>query len=191
VGNSLQGDHLEDSIALGRPRISKCGVPIGALMRARGYLYLVCSMPDYVVELTDPAARQVQIAGTLDRSRDSNSAFTLLLHDAERTSLRGYLSGTLRPHVLVPYWGKEVTLSVLVHIPPSGAPLRIEAQHIRAGTRNDLAVFSEVPQLIEAHLNMSSIKRQQGPSTGINAIFGHWPGDESEEEIIAALERAK
>jgi hypothetical protein len=29
----------------------------------------------------------------------------------------------------------------------------------------------------------------QGPRSGINAIFGRWPGDESDEEIMEALER--
>ena len=31
-------------------------------------------------------------------------------------------------------------------------------------------------------------RRPQTATTGINAIFGRWPGDETEEEILAALE---
>jgi len=29
--------------------------------------------------------------------------------------------------------------------------------------------------------------RSQGPTSGINATFGHWPGDETDEEIAADL----
>ena len=31
-------------------------------------------------------------------------------------------------------------------------------------------------------------RRPQAATTGIHAIFGRWPGDETEEEILAALE---
>ena len=137
-----------------------------------------------------PAPKQVRIAGTLDQIRYSNSAFTLLLHDEERTSIRGYLSESLQPDVLVPHWGKEVAMSAVVHFRPSGAPLRIEAQHVRPASSSDLAVFSEVPQPIESRLDLKSLTRPQGPSSGMNAIFGRWPGNETAEEIIEALEKA-
>jgi hypothetical protein len=29
---------------------------------------------------------------------------------------------------------------------------------------------------------------RQGPRTGVNAIFGHWPGEESDEEIASGFE---
>jgi hypothetical protein len=138
-----------------------------------------------------PAARQVHVAGTLDPNPYSEDAFTLLLQDAERTRIRGYLSEALQRDVLRSYRGKEVALSALVHFRPDGAPFRIEAQHVRLATDNDLSVFSEVPQPLESQLEVTSLTRPQGPSTGINAIWGRWPGDESADEIINALERAE
>jgi hypothetical protein len=37
-------------------------------------------------------------------------------------------------------------------------------------------------------LDRRALHRPQGPDSGVNAIIGRWPGDESDEEIIALLE---
>jgi hypothetical protein len=37
-------------------------------------------------------------------------------------------------------------------------------------------------------LDLKALHVPQGPDSGINAIIGKWPGDESEEEILALLE---
>lgn len=37
-------------------------------------------------------------------------------------------------------------------------------------------------------LDLKALHQPQGPNSGINAIMGKWPGDESEEEILALLE---
>lgn len=137
-----------------------------------------------------PPPRHVRIAGTLNEIRYSDSGFALLLHDAERTTIRGYLADTADPGILAASWGKQVALSGRAHFRPSGAPLRIEAQSIRQATSNDIAIFSRPPQPADSRLDIKSIARPQGSSTGINAIFGRWPGDETADEIIEALENA-
>jgi hypothetical protein len=35
----------------------------------------------------------------------------------------------------------------------------------------------------------STARQRQTRQTGVNAIIGRWPGDETDEEIEAALER--
>jgi hypothetical protein len=37
-------------------------------------------------------------------------------------------------------------------------------------------------------LDIAALHQPQGPDSGINAIIGKWPGDESDEEILALLE---
>ena len=37
-------------------------------------------------------------------------------------------------------------------------------------------------------LDYGALDQPQGPDTGFNAIIGKWPGDESDEEILALLE---
>jgi hypothetical protein len=32
------------------------------------------------------------------------------------------------------------------------------------------------------------LDRPQGPGSGLNAVMGKWPGDESDEEVLALLE---
>lgn len=36
-------------------------------------------------------------------------------------------------------------------------------------------------------LDLESLKQPQGPRTGVNAIVGRWPGEESDEEIARVL----
>ena len=43
-------------------------------------------------------------------------------------------------------------------------------------------------RVIVRKLDRSTLDQPQTPTTGINAIIGKWPGDESEEEILALLE---
>ncbi|MFL6263377.1 MAG: hypothetical protein ACJ76Y_27085 [Thermoanaerobaculia bacterium] len=35
----------------------------------------------------------------------------------------------------------------------------------------------------------SVLHQPQGPDSGLNAIMGKWPGDETDEEILALLEK--
>jgi hypothetical protein len=44
------------------------------------------------------------------------------------------------------------------------------------------------PQPLAEKIDLRDLDRPQGPHTGINAIIGRWPGDESEAEILAALD---
>lgn len=62
--------------------------------------------------------------------------------------------------------------------------------------RSDLQRFSslesESPEPRRVRLNkptVQAVSRQpQGPRAGLNAIFGQWPGDETDDEIAAELE---
>ena len=50
----------------------------------------------------------------------------------------------------------------------------------KEGLEEDITVYK-----VTDHL---AYRRLQGSRSGLNAVFGHWPGDESEAEILAALE---
>ena len=70
---------------------------------------------------------------------------------------------------------------------PSGRLLRIEAEGIEPAAEADLGVWSRQPRPTFAALAEHHLFQAQGPRTGINAIIGQWPGDETEEEFLAAL----
>lgn len=43
-------------------------------------------------------------------------------------------------------------------------------------------------KILVRKLDPRTLHQPQGPDSGINAIIGRWPGDESDEEIIALLD---
>jgi hypothetical protein len=44
-----------------------------------------------------------------------------------------------------------------------------------------------MPQVAQGRLNRPSLHRRQTSKTGLAAIIGKWPGDETDEEIEEAL----
>lgn len=45
-----------------------------------------------------------------------------------------------------------------------------------------------VRRILVRKLDLEALHQPQGPDSGLNAIMGKWPGDESDEEILALLE---
>ena len=49
--------------------------------------------------------------------------------------------------------------------------------------------FEEMSLLkVAEKAGQSDFRRPQGPDSGLNAILGQWPGDETDDEIAAELE---
>ena len=65
--------------------------------------------------------------------------------------------------------------------------LRIEADNITLATGSDLEIWSAEPVPLGATLDAKTLRKPQGPRSGISAIFGKWPGDETDEEFEALL----
>lgn len=131
-----------------------------------------------------PPPRRVRIAGRLEQIRHSDRAFTLILEDGVR--VRG-LAADVPPEVMGTLWGKKTTLSALAHFRPTGSLLRLEADHLEAAG-DDFTLWAREPAPLFADTDEARLRQPQGPRTGINAIIGAWPGDETDEEILRALE---
>jgi hypothetical protein len=101
--------------------------------------------------------------------------------------LRG-VADNIKPEQMASHFGKQVVLSGTAVYRPSGALLRIEADHLGAASDVDLDLWSSEPKPLETEMDVHSLRRPQGPRSGINAIFGQWPGDETEEQLLADLE---
>ena len=133
-----------------------------------------------------PASRAVRVYGRLDMLRDSTQTFSLKLADGSdaRGVVDGFdvrtLAGLLRSDVLV--LGRAIYR-------PSRRLLRIDASSVQAaGSGDDQRLFSKVPTPMQRGLNgarTAVIQSRRG--NGIAAIFGRWPGDETEEQITATL----
>jgi hypothetical protein len=132
---------------------------------------------------TTPEPQRARVAGTLDTIRHSDRMFTLLLDDGK--AVKGIADG-FAAEQLADLFGQSVTVAGTAIFRPSGALLRIEADSIeRAGP--EAAVWSRVPAPLFGGVDVPSLRQPQGLRSGVNAIIGRWPGEETEEEIAMAL----
>jgi hypothetical protein len=121
----------------------------------------------------------------VDAIRHSDRAFTLIMQSGEQ--IRGVLAEG-EPEVLAPFFGQVAVVSGVAQFRPSGSVLRIDADLLQPGGERDLALWSESPRPLFAPADPRELRRPQGPRSGINAVIGAWPGDETDEEIFALLE---
>jgi hypothetical protein len=130
-----------------------------------------------------PREQRVRVAGRLDTIRCSDRLFTLKLESG--VTLRGIAEG-VPPETLAGLFGKRVTVSAMATFRPSGRVLKLQADRIEPGG-DDFSLWSVEPRPLWGAAE-PSVRQPQGPHSGINAIIGRWPGNESEAEISAALE---
>ncbi len=128
-----------------------------------------------------PSPRQVRVVGSLDMVRHSTRSFGLVLGGGEE--VRGVLlEGD--PSLLQHHFGREITVFGKAIYRPSGSLLRIDAQEFH-GTSEGREFFSSIPQAMSTPIRTD--RRPQPVKRGVAAFFGTWPGEESDEELLAAL----
>jgi hypothetical protein len=132
-----------------------------------------------------PRSRRVRVAGKVDAIRHSDRAFTLVLQSGEQ--VRGVLAEG-EPEVLAPFFGRVAVVSGMAQFRPSGSLLRVDADQVEPGSEADLALWSEPPAPLFRPVNHQELRRPQGPRSGLNAVIGTWPGEETDDEIFALLE---
>lgn len=130
-----------------------------------------------------PRSRRVRIAGKLDQIRHSDLMFTLVLESGQK--IRGVAEG-VPVDELKEHFGQIVVLSGSAVFRPSGGLLRVEADNLDEA-KGDVSIWSVEPRPLETDLNARTLRRPQGAKSGINAIIGHWPGNESDEIIESHL----
>jgi hypothetical protein len=130
-----------------------------------------------------PQPQRTRLSGTLDTIRHSDRMFTLLMDDGK--AAKGIAEGVAADQ-LAHLFGQRVIVAGTAVFRPSGALLRIEADAIDAAGAND-AVWSRLPTPLFRDLDVTTLRQLQGPRSGVNAIIGRWPGDETDDEVAAAL----
>ena len=126
-----------------------------------------------------PAARIQRVRGVLDMLTVSTKTMALRLDDGRL--LRGF-AGAVALDRLKQLLGAEVVLEGSITFRPSGEALRIEVESAMAATPGDI-IWAQLPRVEAA----SSRARLALVPTGLDAFFGRWPGDESDEQLVAAL----
>lgn len=129
-----------------------------------------------------PQARRVRISGKLDMLRDSDRAFDLLLSDGTR--VRGVWEEDLGS--IIALLRKQVVVDALAVFRPSGSLLRIDAGAMEEAGPED-SFFSKLPRPAPIRINLRAAHQAQSINTGLAAVYGQWPGDESEDQLLAAL----
>ncbi|MFG0335295.1 MAG: hypothetical protein ACF8TS_18200, partial [Maioricimonas sp. JB049] len=71
---------------------------------------------------------------------------------------------------------------------PSGRLLRVDADALDLST-DESDIWSRMPTAAVEKLDESQLRKRQGARTGMAAILGKWPGDESDKQISEALEQ--
>jgi len=128
-----------------------------------------------------PEPRQVRIVGKLDMVRHSTRSFELLLASGE--PVRGVLvDGTA--DALQKHFGNQITVLGKAIYRPSGTLLRLDASEILDTTEGQEA-FSSIPSAFSAPQRVE--RKLQTSRTGVSAFFGIWPGNESDDELMASL----
>ncbi|HEX8392811.1 MAG TPA: hypothetical protein VF665_10685 [Longimicrobium sp.] len=138
-----------------------------------------------VLEAKIPPSQYVRISGKLDSIRHSNRTFTLLAGSGE--IVRGLAERT-SPEQLQALWGSDIVLGGVAHFTAGGGLLRVEADHIAEAGERDVQLWSQIPEPMVQGRSGTDYRKAQGPRSGVNAILGQWPGDESDALILSALE---
>lgn len=133
-----------------------------------------------------PAPQAVRLAGKIESIRHSDRMFLIELESGEK--LRGIADAVdeAEPQAV---WGKVAVVVGKAVFRPSGRALRIDAEKIGLAGRRDSEMYGRLPQPILRPLDPRSLRESQGAKSGINALWGKWPGDESESDVQEALRR--
>ncbi|MHB1034056.1 MAG: hypothetical protein ACYC35_08300 [Pirellulales bacterium] len=132
-----------------------------------------------------PASRRTRLVGRLDMLRVSTQTFALRLDDGQE--VRGVLpEGSIEE--IKPLLDRRVLVLGKAVYRASERLLRVDADTISPG-ENEPSIWSQIPAPGMGRLDTSKLRRPQGPRSGMAAIMGQWPGEETDEEIEAALEK--
>ncbi len=130
-----------------------------------------------------PEPQQTRIVGKLDMIRSSINAFAIKLPNGDEVRavlLEGKVSR------LTELMEQSVLILGKAIYRPSGKLLRIDTDEVLLASQQD-SFFSTVPKPKRAKFDLREAIRDQQHKRGVAAVFGKWPGDETDEQVDAAL----
>ena len=135
-------------------------------------------------QATTPMPQRVRVVGTLDMIRASTQSFALRLDDGQE--VRGVLESGSIVQAATHLNQRVLVLGQAIYR-ASGHLLRIDAEEIELAG-DESSFWSRIPPARSKHFDLKQVLREQGNKKGVAAVFGQWPGDETDEEINAWLE---
>jgi hypothetical protein len=131
-----------------------------------------------------PGDQQAMVSGKLDLLRHSSRGFELHLDSGE--TVRGAVDDRTDFQALGPLIGCNVLATGRTTFRPSGQVLRLEADSVSLADTG-ASIWSTMPRPLISALDTRDLHRSQGPRSGVAAIIGQWPGDETDEEFASAV----
>ena len=140
-----------------------------------------------IAALTHEVAKpqHVRVAGKLEVLRHTKCRFLLQLEDGSMVAGR---AETLADEELARLFGRQVVVEGTAHFHPSGRVQRIEAIRLAPAEAIDFKLFSSQPKALLAE--SAVLHPRQSENRGrhwLDDIWGKWPGDETEEEIVEII----
>jgi hypothetical protein len=123
-----------------------------------------------------PKPKVDRVVGVLDSLTMSTGSIALTLDDD--SSLKGHLGVDIDLEAAKQLLGSEVVVEGLVTFRTSGRAQRIEIDHVRKATARD-DVWKRAPK--------GEMRQANLPVGPLSPYFGLWPGDETDDQIFAAL----
>lgn len=139
------------------------------------------------VKQATPEPQAVLVSGSFDKIEHRKKRFQLTMKNQE--SVRGKIDeNVMGVQHMRRLWGQQVTIKGVLHFKASGKPRFLEAQAIETSQPGD-AIFETIKPPQSAAQIWANAKSEIGGRNLLSEIWGKWPGDESVEEILAALEQ--
>lgn len=139
-----------------------------------------------VLELYDevPEPQAVRVAGRLDTISATQPWIIVCTDSGEKARVR---LDPFDPSLIHSLFNKDVIVSGVAYYRPSGRLLKIEGEYI-APSDEKQALWRKIPTARPTRLQRSQLIVPQDECSGVSAFFGTWPGEESEKELLDAVD---
>lgn len=129
-----------------------------------------------------PLSQAIRFTAKLDTISSTRPSVTLLSDGGEKILAK--LPSSVSTEELRTLFGQRVTVAGIGHYRPSGRVQQIAISQIQLAAEED-ELFSESPRAWGS--SPLFLPGTQEPGSGVANFFGTWPGEESDDDIIAAL----
>ena len=126
--------------------------------------------------------REVRVAGRLEAIKLNDYTFSMAVAES-LYPINGFAKA-VDPQTLSTLLGKNVVVFGTAHFTKEGVLLVLEAAQIEIAKERDLMIWGQVPKPFLRPFDMSDFKIERG----LSAIIGKLSGDETDEEVLQALE---
>ena len=133
-----------------------------------------------------PESRKIVLSGFIDIIEHFAGRFKLNLENGEK--IQGAIDKEfLDLEIMRNYWGKKVTIKGLADYKPNGKIRFVKADLIKPFEEAE-KLFQEYMVFEEPRNFVYEISQAQTDFSPLKEIWGKWPGDESIDDILAALD---